>query len=87
MPVNTTALDAAIAALTIQVDSTETVEASAIALISGFAVQIIAAVAADNAIDQANTDRVTAIVESVKVRFNASSENLAEAITANTPSA
>jgi hypothetical protein len=91
MPANTSALDAALAALTTQVAETETVEASAVTLINGFAASVTAAVTAaleaDNAADQTSIDAATAAIEATRARFAASEDALGAAIVASTPSA
>ena len=83
MPVDLTALNEQVAALTEQVAATEGVEASAITLISGFAAAIAKAIEDDNAIDAANTAKVTADIAAVKARFLASSTALGDAVAAN----
>jgi hypothetical protein len=85
MPVNLTALAAAVDAIAAQAAATETVEGSAAQVINGFAAQIVAAVEADNTIDAANTAALASIVETVRGRFSASATKLGAAITANTP--
>lgn len=85
---DTTALDAAIAALEAQATETETVGASAIVLINGFAAQVTTAVAealaADDVTDQGVLDRVAASIEAVRARFGASEDALGAAVAANT---
>jgi hypothetical protein len=83
MPVDLTALNEQVTALTAQVEQTEGVEASAMALISGFAAAIQKAVEADNAIDAANTAKVVATIAAVKSRFMASATALGAAVAAN----
>ena len=91
MPVNTSAFDAAFASLTAQVAETETVSASAVALINGFATAITKAVTdaltADNAADQATIDAATAAIEGVRTRFAASEDALGAAVLSSTPQA
>jgi hypothetical protein len=81
---NVAELNAAIAALTTQVASTEGTEASAEALIRGFAEQITAAVTAaltaDNNADQASIDAANAAIAEVTARFATSAGKLATAI-------
>lgn len=87
MPANTTNLDAALAALTAQVAETEGVEASAVALINGFAAAVTAAVTAaltaDNAATQTSIDAATAAIEATRARFAASEDALGAAVAAN----
>lgn len=91
MPINTTELDAAIAALTAQVAETETVEESATKLIEGFADAVTKAVSdaltADAAANEATVKAATDAITAVKTRFGQSEDKLGEAITANTPTA
>ena len=81
-------LQAAIDSLTSQVASTETVEASAAALITGFSQQIDAAVAAalaaDDAADQGSITAAQGAIAEVTARFQASAANLGNAIPAGT---
>jgi hypothetical protein len=88
MPANINPLTAAIDALTAQVAETETVEASAVAVINGFAEQVTAAVSAaleaDNAADNASITAATNAIETTRARF-ASSAALLKAV-ATTPS-
>ncbi len=87
MPADTTALNAAVAALTTQVAKTEGTEASAKALITGFSVAITKAVTdaltADNAADQASIDAANAAIATVTARFQASADDLGAAVAAN----
>lgn len=73
--------------LTNQVAQTEGIEASATALINGFAAAITKAVTdaltADNAADQASVDAANAAIEAVRARFEASSKTLGDAVAAN----
>lgn len=91
MPADFAALDAAVSALTTQVQSTETVEASAVALINGFASAVTKAVSdaltADNAADAASISAATAAIEATRARFANSGDALGAAVVANTPSA
>lgn len=91
MPADFASLTAKITELTTQVESTESIEASAVALINGFAVQVTAAVAAaltaDNAADQGSIDATNAAIEGVRARFAASGAALGAAVVANTPGA
>jgi|HubBroStandDraft_5_1064220.scaffolds.fasta_scaffold275025_3 hypothetical protein len=82
---STNALDQAIAALTTQVNETETVDQSAITLIDGINAQIAAAVAAAQAAGAtpAELSELTALQASLSAQSTA----LAAAITANTPAA
>ena len=88
---DTTGLNAAVAALTDQVEQTETVEGSAVTLINGFAAEIQKAVTdaltADNAADQGSIDAANAAIAAVTARFNASAASLGAAVSANTPPA
>lgn len=89
MPANFASLDAAVAALTTQVQSTETVEASAVALINGFAVAVTKAVSdaltADNAADETSIAAASAAIEATRARFAASGDALGAAVVAGTP--
>lgn len=85
MPVDLTALNASIAALTAQATATETVTDSAVVVLQGLADQIKAALDADNAIDAQNTAAAQAVVDQVTARFVASASKLGAAIPANTP--
>ena len=89
MPADLTGLNAAIAALTTQVADTETKEASAIALIGGFATQVSKAVTdaltADDAADNGSIQAANEAIEAVRARFAASGAALGEAVAANTP--
>lgn len=89
MAIDTTNITKAIADLTNQVAATEGTEASATALINGFAAQVTSAVttalAADNAADQGTVDSVTAAINSVTTRFTASAAALGNAVAANNP--
>lgn len=80
-------LNAAVNQLSAQVSDTEGVEASAVALISGFAAQIQAAVeaalTADNSADQTSIDAANAAIAGVTQRFKDSAAKLAAALTAN----
>lgn len=89
MPFDATQLNAAVAALTAQVQATEGVEASAIALITGFSAQIAKAVAdaiaADDAADKGTADAVAAAIKTVTDRFTKSGGDLGAAVTAGSP--
>ena len=80
-------LAAAIAALTAQVASTEGTEASAVALINGFAGQIStavqAALTADNNADEATIAAAQTAIDEVTARFNASGNLLGAAVANN----
>lgn len=86
MPVDFTALNSAVAALTNQVNATEGTEASAVALINGFSQQIQKAVAdaitADDAADQGTLDTVNQAIADVTSRFAASGQKLGDAVAA-----
>ncbi len=89
MPADTTALNAAITALTTQVAQTEGTEDSAVALIQGVSVAITKAVtdalAADNVADQGSIDAANAAIATVTARFTASAKKLGDAVAANNP--
>ena len=80
-------LAAAIAALTSQVASTEGTEASAVALINGFAAQISAevqaALTADNNADEATIAAAQTAIDEVTARFAASGNLLGSAVANN----
>lgn len=84
-----TILNAAVEALTAQVAATETIEASAIALIGGFGAAVTKAVtdalAADNAADDASITAAKEAIAAVTARFTASAGALGDAVVANTP--
>jgi len=84
-------LNAAISALTAQVAETETVEASAVALINGFSAEVTKAVTdaltADNAADQGSIDAANQAIATVTARFAAAGSTLGAAVSANTPAA
>lgn len=87
MPADYSALEASVQGSLAIATENETVVDSAITLIEGHGQAIIDAVVADNAIDQENTDRLTAIVNQVTAAYTAQKTKLAAAIAANTPSA
>ena len=80
-------LAAAVAALSEQVAATEGTEASAVALINGFATQVTAAVeaalTADNAADDASIAAAKQAIVDVTARFNASAAVLGAAVASN----
>ena len=82
-------LQAKIDELTAQVAATQGVEASAVALINGFAAAITKAVTdaltADNAADQGSIDVSVASIENARAAFAASGGDLGAAVNANTP--
>jgi hypothetical protein len=84
MPADFAALQAEIDALSQQVAATEGTEASAKALIEGFATQIQTAVTealtADNSADAASIAAASAAIAGVKERFAASAASLGAAI-------
>lgn len=84
-------LNAEMSKLTDQVTASETVEASAVALINNQAALTKAAVAqalADNdAADQTSIDAANQAIDAVASRLTASAGTLGTAITANTPAA
>jgi len=86
---NLSSLDAAVTALTAQVERTEGVEASAIALLQGFAQEITkavdAALAEDNAADEASVIAANEAIAAVTARFSSSSEALSAALEVNNP--
>lgn len=81
------ALQQAINALTAQVEQTEGTEASAKALIEGFAAQVQKAVSdaltADNAADQGSIDAANQAISDVTARFAASGSALGAAVASN----
>ncbi len=91
MPADVTRLNAAIATLTSQVAATETVEASASALILGFSSAIAKAVTdaltEDNAADQGSIDAAMQAIADTTTRFQQSAGALGDAVTAGTPAA
>ncbi len=84
---DTTNLQAAIDALTAQVEKTKGTEQSAIQLISGFAAKVTdavtAALTADNAADQGSIDAAVAAISTVSSQFQASADDLGAAVAAN----
>jgi len=84
MPADFSELDSAVSALTDQVTATEGTEASAIALINGFAVQVTVAVTAaleaDNAADAISIQAAKDAIATVTARFNASAAALGAAV-------
>jgi hypothetical protein len=80
-------LAAAVAALSEQVAATEGTEASAVALINGFATQVTtaveAALTADNAADDASIAAAKQAIVDVTARFNASAAVLGAAVASN----
>jgi hypothetical protein len=84
MPVDLSGLIAA-------VTEAETVDASAVALIEGFAASVTAAVTAalqaDDAADQGSIDAANTAIQGEVSRLVASKAKVATAITANTPAA
>ncbi len=83
-----TALNQAITDLTAQVAATEGTEASAVALINGFAAQVTTAVTAalqaDDAADAGSITAASAAIAAVKDRFNASATALGAAVASGT---
>lgn len=81
-----TALNDAITSLTAQVTATEGTEASAVALINGFAAQIQTAVAAaltaDDAADAGSIQAAQSAISAVTARFAASGAALGAAVAA-----
>lgn len=77
--------------VTAAIEKAKTVQASAVALINGFAAQVTAAVTAaltaDDAADQGSIDAAVAAINQTAADLNASSDALGAAITANTPNA
>lgn len=90
--VDLTGLQSRIDALTAQVATTETVEASAKAALVGAAEAqsqaikeaVTAALTADNAADQGSIDAAMAAIDPITARFVASASDLALAVPANT---
>lgn len=80
-----------LSALTQAVTDTETVDASVIALLQGFAAAtqkaVADAIAADDVANQGTADAAKAAIDAVTARFVAANTTLSAAITANTPSA
>ena len=87
MPVDLTELNAAIAATVDEATQLDTLAPSIAALLNGQAAAIVAAVAADNSINAANTAAVTATVKTVNDKFISNIKILTDAATANTPAA
>ncbi len=91
MPVDTSALDTSIAALTAEVARTEGTEDSAGALIAGFAAAVTKAVTdaltADAAANATSIKAAADAVASVTARFAAADDKLGSAIAANNPPA
>lgn len=89
MPIDTTALDAAIAALTVEVARTEGTEDSAAKLIAGFAAQVTTAVTAalqqDAAANAATVTAAQKAISDVTARFSAADDKLGAAVAANSP--
>ncbi len=89
MPIDTSALDAAIASLTSEVARTETTEDGAGKLIAGFAAQVTAAVTAALTADAAaNATSIAAAsnaISAVTARFSAADDKLGAAVVAGTP--
>src|SRR4051812_5223709 len=87
MMADTTALNQAVADLATEVTNTTGIEASATALINGFAAAVTKAVTdaltADNAADQGSIDAATAAIAAAKTAFNASAGSLGAAVAAN----
>ncbi len=84
---DTTALNQAVQDLAAEVTNTTGIEASATALINGFAAAVTKAVTdaltADNAADQGSIDAATKAIADAKAAFNASAGTLAAAVAAN----
>jgi hypothetical protein len=89
MPVDLTALDNAIAALTTEVTADETTDASAVTLINGFSASIAAAVTAalqaDNAATATSIQAANDAITAVTARYVAAGTALGAAVQANTP--
>lgn len=87
MPVDTTNLNAAIAATVAEATRAEAGGDSIIALLQGFAAAINTAVAAalkaDAAANQASIDAAAQAIQSVTARFTAEDDKIAAAIAAN----
>lgn len=87
MPADFSGLNAAVAALTAQVSSTEGTEASAIALLNGVGTAIQKAVAdaltADDAADNGSIQAANQAIAAVISRFTASGNALGAAVAAN----
>ena len=86
MPLDMTALNQSVTDLTAEVAQDETVEASAVTLINGFAAAISAALASDATVNQAALSAVQTAITTVTGRFVAARTPLAAAIVNNTPS-
>ncbi len=80
-------LDQSIQTLLDRVTRAETVGKSAVAALNGFADAVKAAVAADDTIDQATTDRLNGIVDQVSAKLLTSTDELETAVLARTPQA
>lgn len=83
MPADYTQLDAAVQEA---VDNATTIEGTAdsvVAILGSVGAQIIAALTADNTLDQAATDKAVANVRTVISRNQASAKKIADAIAAN----
>ena len=82
-----TDLAAAVDALVAQVQATKGVQASAVALINGFAAIVTSKVAAaleeNDAADQTSIDAATAAIEAARVEATDSTNALGAAVTAN----
>ncbi len=91
MPVDTSALDTSIAALTAEVARTEGTEDSAGALIAGFSAAVTKAVTdaltADAAANAGSIKAAADAVAAVTARFAAADDKLGAAIAANNPPA
>lgn len=87
MPVDVTALNASIDAITAEATRTEGTEDSAGVLIAGFSAAIQKAVAdaltADAAANQGSIDAAKAAIDTVTTRFAAADDKLGAAIAAN----
>lgn len=89
MPVDLTALDASIAALTTEAGRTEGTEDSAGIIITGFSAQISAAVTAaltaDAAANAGSIAAAQAAIDAVTARFSAADDKLGAAIATTVP--
>ncbi len=82
---DTTKLDAAIQDAVDNATQLEGEATSVVSILGSVGDQIIAAVTANDAIDQTNTDRMTEIVKTVVGRNQATAQKIADAIAANAP--
>lgn len=87
MPADNTQLDAAIQEAADNATQIEGAANTVVSILGSVGDQIVAALKADNSIDQANTDKAVANVRAVVSRNQASAQKIADAIAANNPPA